>query len=368
MFPNSLRRIFRFNRIEGLYLGLAPTVDLRSAQPGLSAGVFGGWAFAEKSARGGAFASYTRSSITTGLRAERALASTNDFTLPIDEDPGFSALLTSVDDYDYVDRRSAVASISRALGSPNAGRVTVQVGLGDDRAAVAHVAHGLFSAGKRFRPNRGILEGRYTLGTLDLEFHPNVTGDFVSPGVGARAHYEFGRGDLHWDRIEFGLAARHYWGPLSVGAHADGGVVLGRTLPPQQLFELGGAVLLPGYDYKAFAGDQAALFRAFASYRFPIWKRPVRVWQNFFIPGLTPGIAASVQGGCTRGSTESAVEAIRALGVDQNGMPVSVQTGNVRSTFGIGLSFFADLVHVGVARPVDHPAPWRVVAGFGVQF
>ncbi|HMA24201.1 MAG TPA: hypothetical protein VKP00_09400, partial [Gemmatimonadaceae bacterium] len=157
MFPNSLRRLFRFNRIEGLYLGLAPTVDLRSAQPGLSVGLFGGWAFSEKSARGGAFASYTRSSVTTGLRAERALTSSNDFTLPIDDDPGFSALLASVDDHDYVDRRSTVASISRALGSPNAGRVTVQVGLGDDRAAVAHIEHGLFSAGKRFRLNRGIL-------------------------------------------------------------------------------------------------------------------------------------------------------------------------------------------------------------------
>ena len=368
MFPNSLRRIFRFNRIEGLYLGLAPTVDLRSAQPGLSAGLFGGWAFSEKSARGGAFASYARSSVTTALRAERALVSTNDFTLPVDDDPGFSALLTSVDDHDYVDRRSVMASISRALGSPNAGRLTVQIGLGDDRAAVLHIEHGPFSAGKRFRPNRGILEGGYTLGTLELEFHPNVTGDFVSPGVGARAQYEIGRGDLHWDRIELGLAARHYWGPLSVGAHADGGVVLGKTLPPQQVFELGGTDLLPGYDYKTFAGDQSALFRAFASYRFPIWNRPVRVWQNFFIPGLAPGIATSVQGGWTRASTRSAAEAVRELGVDQDGMPVSVPTGSVRSTVGIGLSFFADIVHVGVARPVDHPAPWRVVAGFGVQF
>jgi hypothetical protein len=368
MFPNSLRRIFRFNRIEGLYLGLAPTVDFRSAQPGLSGGVFGGWAFAEERARGGAFASYTRGFVTSGLRAERALASTNDFTLPIDDDPGFSALLTSVDDYDYVDRITGAASMSRALGSPNAGRVTAQIGLGDDRAAIAHIQHGLVTAGKRFRPNRGILEGRYALGTLDFEIHPNVTGDYVSPGLGARAHYEVGRGDLDWERLEVGLAGRHYWGPLSVGAHVDAGVALGKTLPPQQLFELGGTILLPGYDYKAFAGDQAALFRGFTSYRFPIWKRPVRVWRNFFLPGVTPGIAASVQGGWTRASTRGAVEAIRELGVDRDSMPVSAPTGNVRSTFGIGLSFFADLLHVGVARPVDHPAPWRLVAGFGVQF
>ena len=368
LFPNSLRRAFRFNRVEGLYLGIAPTVEFRSAQPGLSAGVFGGWAFSEKTARGGAFTTYTRGRSTIGARAERALVSTNDFTLPIDDDPGFAALLSSVDDYDYVDRKLAAVSLSRAAGGPSAGRATLQLGVGRDDAVAARLERGLISRGTRFRPNRGVLAGGYAFGSIDLELHPEVTGDFVSPGIGARVHYEIGRGNLDWRRIELGLAARRYWGHISVGAHADGGIVGGSPLPPQQLFELGGTDLLPGYDYKAFAGDQAALFRGFVSYRLGIWQRPIRVWQGFLAPGVDPSLDASIQGGWARASSSATLASIRQLGVDENGNPASVPTGNVRSTFGTGFSLFAGLFHVGVARPIDRPAPWRLVAGFGTRF
>lgn len=367
-FPNSMRRVFRFNRVEGLYLGLAPTLDFRSAKPGLSAGVFGGWAFSEKAARGGAFAAYSSGRSTIGLRAERALVSTNDFSLPFDEDPGFAALLTSVDNYDYVDRWLALASFSRAAGAPNAGRATLQLGLGADRAVDARLEHGLFSQGNRFWPNRGATSGNYAFGSFDLELHPGVTGDFVSPGIGARAHYEMGRGDLDWQRTEVSVGARRYWGHLSLGAHVDGGAVRGSPVPPQQLFELGGTSLLPGYDYKAFAGDEAALFRGFASYRFARWQRPVRVWHSFFVPGLNPGVESSIQGGWARASSPAVLASIRQLGVDQAGNPLSTPSGNVRSTIGVGLSFFADLFHVGAARPIDRAAPWKLVAGFGTQF
>ena len=65
--------------------------------------------------------------------------------------------------------------------------------------------------------------------------------------------------------------------------------MLGRDPPPQKLFELGGNEALPGYRYKEFAGDRAALFRTFASYRFDIWRRPVQIWRNLMLPGLSPG-------------------------------------------------------------------------------
>jgi hypothetical protein len=40
----------------------------------------------------------------------------------------------------------------------------------------------------------------------------------------------------------------------------------------------------------------------------------------------------------------------------------------VRATAGAGLSFFSDLVHVGFARPIDRPGPWKLSAGFGASF
>lgn len=367
LFPNSTSRILRFNRVEGLYTGLAPSVDFRSLVPGLSAGAYGGWAWAEQTARGGAFVSYNRGGATYGVRAERSLASTNDFSLPFTDDPGIAAVLSSVDNFDYVDRRTAMFSVTRVLRAVDVGLATVQFGVGDDRSERARVAHGLIGT-KPFRPNRGVADGSYALGVADLELHPNVTGDFVQPGVGLRAHYEVGSGDLGWQRAELSLAARKYVGPVSLAAHADAGLVAGSAPPPQKLFELGGNEALPGYDYKEFVGDRAALFRTFASYRFGLWRRPIRVWQNLTLPGVSPGLALSAQGGWTELSSVGARSSALALGVDDAGVPISAPTHGMRATVGGGITLFSDLLHVGVARPVDHPAPWRFVLGYGGAF
>jgi hypothetical protein len=365
-FPNSTSRIFRFNRVEGAYLGLAPTVDFRSVVPGLSAGAYGGWAFSEKTARGGVFADYHTGQSIYGMRAERALASTNDFTIPLTDDPGFAALIGSVDDNDYVDRRSAMVSATRVFRAIDVGLLTTQLGVAADRPEVARLGHGILAT-TAFRPNRGARSDAYVIGMADLELHPNVTGDFVQPGVGAHVHYEVTNGDLEWQRIELHLSARRYLGPVSFAAHADGGMLLGDHPPPQQLFELGGNELLPGYAYKEFAGDRAALVRSFASYRFGVLQKPIHFIRNFYLPGLSPGIAASIQGGWTEVSSPGAALAVRELGI-VNGEPVSRASGGFRATAGGGVTFFSDLLHVGVARPVDHAASWRFVAGFGASF
>ncbi|HEY4132482.1 MAG TPA: hypothetical protein VGM50_17860, partial [Gemmatimonadaceae bacterium] len=366
-FPNRVSKMFRFNRVEGLYAGVAPSIDFRSAAPGLSAGAFGGWAFAEQTIRGGAYTTYQRKQNTFGIRAERALASTNDFGIPLDDDPGIGALLASIDNYDYVDRWTAMGSLTRVLGSVDVGLFTLQLGGGDDRPEHARVSRGLFESGDGFLPNRGIEPGSYGLSSADIELHPNVSGDYVQPGYGAHAHYELGRGGLNWQRAELGLSARQYWGPISIAAHADGGIVLGNDIPPQKLFEMGGTGLLPGYDYKEFAGDRAVLFRTFASYRFNFLKRPIAFVRNYYLPGLSPGLAVSAQGGWTEISSSAAAASVRALGT-VNGNPISVATNGMRATVGGGVTLFSDLLHLGLARPIDHRAPWEFVLGFGATF
>ena len=198
----------------------------------------------------------------------------------------------------------------------------------------------------------------------DLELHPNVTGDFVEPGVGcARA--------LRSGRRRYRLAARRarafgakIFRTVSLAAHADGGVVLGDDPPPQKLFELGGNEALPGYRYKEFAGDRAALFRTFASYRFDSGVEPIEIFRNFFVPGLSPGIARASQGGWTELSSPGAAQPF-ALGVKRTVCRCPTATDGVRATAGGGFTLFSDLLHLGVARPVDHSAPWRFVVGFG---
>jgi hypothetical protein len=365
--PTKTSEMLRYNRVEGLFTGAIATVQFRDLFPGLSVGVFGGWAWTEGTARGGARASLARGSWILGARAEAELASTNDFALPLDEGAGVGALLAGLDDIDYVDRHTASISATRSLGGFDAVLATVQFGLGSDRAEIARVEHGLFGGG-RFRPNRGIAEGTYALATAEVEVHPNVTGDFVQPGVGARLRYEAGAGDLRWNRAEVALSGRRYWGPFQFSAHADAGALLGRDPPPQKLFELGGNEALPGYSYKEFVGDRAALFRAFASYRFPLWRSPINVFRRFYLPGFGPGLAVGMQGGWAELSSDAARRAVAALGTSTTGEPVSRATDGVRATVGGGITVFSDVLHFGVARPIDRPAPWRFVFGFGQTF
>ncbi|MEO7823416.1 MAG: hypothetical protein ABIS15_07405 [Gemmatimonadaceae bacterium] len=378
--PTKTDNIFRYNRVEGLFTGLEANLRMRDAVPGLTMGGSAGWAWTERTIRGGAQISLRRDPWTTGIRAERQLANTNDFTPPLNpENGGLAAMFGSVDDFDYVDRRIALGSITRTIISPDNYLMTLQFGAGEDRAEIARLEHGV-AGGGTFRPNRGAAEGNYALGAVDIEMHPGVSGDFVQPGLGARVHYEVGRGELEWQRVELLVAGRKYFGPLGLSLQADGGAVVGGTgtalvggannvsIPPQKLFELGGSGTLPGYDYKEFAGDRAVLLRSQATFAFPLWRTPHRLWRTLFVPGLAPGLAAGIQGGWTKLTNEAARSAVTALGAGFSTLPVSRETDGFRATAGVGVTFFAGGVHFGFARPIDHKAPWKFVWGLGHTF
>jgi hypothetical protein len=365
-FPTTVSRMVRFNRVEGLFTGLAPSIDFRSAAPGLTASAFGGWAWSEQTARGGGFVTYRRSNTITAIRAERALASTNDFTPPLADDPGFGALLGSLDNYDYVDRRSAKISATRIIGSVNTALATIDVGVDNDRSERNSISHGVFST-TAFRPNRGVYAGASARIGAELEIHPDVSGEFVEPGIGARVRVDAANGDLDWTRGEVRLSARKYHGPVSLVAEVNGGALFGANPPPQRLFELGGDESLPGYDYKQFVGDRAALFRTSLSYQLGLWKRPIRAWRDIFLPGVAPGLAMSIQGGWSELSSVGASLAANSLTAGTS-LPAPEPTSDVRATAGAGLTFFSDLLHVGVARPIDRRANLRFVAGFGAAF
>ncbi|HWL40978.1 MAG TPA: hypothetical protein VNO75_12145 [Gemmatimonadaceae bacterium] len=366
--PTRTENVFRYNRVEGLFTGLEANYRMRSAVPGLSMGGSAGWAWTQQTVRGGGNITLRRDPWTTGLRAERLLSNTNDFIPPLNpENGGLAAMFGSVDDFDYVDRRIATASVSRVMGGPGKAIVTLQGGAGNDRPEISRLEHGV-TGGGTFRPNRGAAQGTYGLGVFEAELHPGVSGDFLQPGLGGRVHYEVGSGTLDWQRAEVMLAGRKYLGRFAFSLQADAGAVYGDTIPPQQLFELGGSGALPGYEYKEFAGDRAALLRSQVTYAFPIWRMPLRVWTTLFIPGFAPGIAAGIQGGWTDISTPAAQTAVDALGAGFSVTPVSRATDGFRATASVGLTFFSGSAHIGFARPIDHQAPWKFVWGLGHSF
>jgi hypothetical protein len=150
--------------------------------------------------------------------------------------------------------------------------------------------------------------------------------------------------------------------------------------PPQQLFELGMENGLPGYDYKEFAGDRAALLRGEALYRLPLLRAPLRVRVPFtrrttlVLPGASPSIAVGVQSGWTHATTEATRRSMARLGsrrdgrgavlLDSDGVPIPVsrETNDVRTTIDIALRLFGS-IDFGVARAVDKRAEWRFYWG-----
>jgi hypothetical protein len=371
--PRTLGEVFRFNRIEGLFTGLAVDRELRQSSPRLTTRASLGWAWAEHTARGSFSLNRQTTRTTTGLRFERSLAHTNDFQPPFAWSATLSALLGSSDDFDYLDRWTATAVVNRRLGTKERSLFWLEVGPGRDRAVQQNVSRGLFVAtNEGFRPNRGIREGNYFRTAAALDLNPEVSGMFVDRGVGVRFFYERTDGSLRWQRLEFRLAARREVGPFQVYARGDAGTLLG-TPAPQALFEIGGNEGLTAYGYKEFAGDNAALGRAVIGYTLPVWRAPIRLPGQFIIPGLAPGLAAGIHAGWTEISNAAARRAVLELGTRPDtttgiAMPISRATNGVRSTAEFLLTFFNGALAAGITRPIDTHGAWKLTARMGQGF
>lgn len=347
--------VVRTDRVQGLFTGIGGVYRYRDAVPGLTLRSAVGYAWSEGAVRGRAVAEYRRGRTLAALRAVRSLDITNDFRNPYDSG-STTGMLFGRDDYDYVDRRSVSVHLVRFIGEPQQGSLRFETGFVHDRGAMANVLQSPLGLGRSFRANRAVVAGDYFRSAAILEWHPDVTLEFLRTGLGARISYERGDGQLPYQRVEGRFTARTNRGPLAFGARLD----LGATdpnAPPQQLFELGANQNLPGYDYKEFAGDQAAVLRGQVLWRFGVLGAPVRLTQRLWLPPVAPGLAFGLQAGYARASTTATASTVTLLG--------STTTGHVRSSASFTLRFFGQAVGVGVARPLDYPAKWRWVFEFG---
>ena len=371
--PRSLGEVFRFNRIEGVYTGIAAEHAFRDRAPGLSIRGSLGYAWAEQVPRGMLGIQRTLGRSTTGIRLERALSHTNDFQPPLTYGATLSALLGSADDFDYLDRRTASLFFARTYGPRNRSQVRFEAGAGSDNAVQQNVSKGLYVAkGQGFRPNRGIREGDYVRSAVALDINPQVSGMFVDRGVGATIHYERADGDLRWQRLELRTAARREVGPFQVYARGDAGTLLGSPAP-QVMFELGGDLGLSAYDYKEFAGDRAALVRTVVGYTLPILRAPIRLPSLLVLPGLAPGVAAGVHGGWAEISGAKARQALLELGAREDSagnatIPLSRPTAGMRASAEFLVTFFSGALAFGVTRAIDQPDKWKFTGRIGQGF
>jgi hypothetical protein len=356
---------------------MAAMYRFRDSAPGLTIAGRLGWAWAEGTPRGGATARLLRDRWRTSAILERALVNTNDFLPTLEGDATLGALIGTVDDFDYVDRWQATFSAGRILGKNRGGLLSVEIGPGYDAAVTRNVKHGIFYQDSLFRLNRTAATGAYMRESVSLELHPNVSGDFLEPGIGAGISYTRGDGAVRWNRVEGKLIGRHVHGGLMYAARLDAAAVFG-GVPPQQLIEFGENEGMPGYGYKQFGGNRAALLRGGFVYNLPFLRAPLHIKHLLVVPNVSPGFGASIQGGWADASNAAARAALASFGyrIDQrtgepilgpNGAfePVTRVTGGFRSTADIFITLFGGAIGFGIARPLDHAAPWRFSLGGG---
>jgi len=374
-----------FDRVEGLYTGFGASLRFRDAAPGLVARANAGYAWTEQTLRGGTELSWIHERWTLGVHAARTLDNTNDFVTPFTSGPGLEALLVQ-DDYDYVDRRRATASLLRswAPASSLAPLLTRwELGVGRDDGERTRLTRGIFPPSilmndSLLRPNRGVAPGDYVRGAFTLDYNPGVDAGYVRAGLGARLRYEGGGGQLAWQRVEGRLAGNQIYGPFLLGARLDGGIVAGTRIPPQQIFEIGYGEGLLAYDYKEFGGDRAAVMQEEALYALPLWRRPLRIGA-FILPSPSPAVALGAQHGWADASTRAARLALIGLGprVDPatnvplldpaTGLPLpaSRPTDGIRTSIDLTLRFFGNSIALGVAQALESGAKPGLVFRLG---
>lgn len=368
--PERVNDVVHVNRIEGVWTGLGITRRFREQAPGLMMRAIAGYAWSERAARGRAIVEYNRARARYALRVGRSLDITNDFRVAFDSGNATNAIF-GIDDYDYVDRRSAMLSVAHLLPGRFGSAMRIDAGLVDDRQARVAMERSLIGR-HQFRENRAVLEGRYARSALTIDWRPDINGELMRMGYGGRVYYERGDGDADYQRVELRGATRWNSGRVTIAARADVGQVFGRVIPPQQLFELGSSEALPGYGFKEFAGDRAALFRGVAMYRFNIWQVPVPLTRRLWLPSPSPALSVGIQAGWTDISTAAARVAVDQLGIIDPAQlalwrPVSRGSDGVRATVTGGLRFFGGAVGVLLARPVDHRGGWHLRLTLGGQ-
>jgi hypothetical protein len=368
----------RFNRVEGLYTGLSLMPRLRDAAPGLTLPVTGGYAWSEHRARGAAGAVWERNGFRVEAGAARLLEVTNKFRNQFDS-PKFGAVVGR-DPWDYVEREQGAAAVVRSLETGGGSILRAEVARVSDRSVKRNMEHGL--SGALLRINRNITPGTYWRAQGLLDWHPEVSPLFARDGIGFRGEIEAGSGDLDYTRVEGRLVLRKSLAPFFFIARLHAGAVFATDPPPQQLFELGGPAGLPGYEYKEFAGDRAALLRVRMSYPLPLLALPIRIGSGITLPSLAPAISIGFQGGFTDAHTTGGLAAIRALGDkydDKTGelvtdpvtgepLPAAIATDRVRSSVDVRIGVFGDALAVGLARALESGRKTKFVLAFGRQF
>ena len=342
--------LFRYNRVEGAFVGLA--ARLEPGDPDArdwDVYATGGWAFAEKTARGELSARWHPQPATPGgarwtlaATGYRRLVDTQAFRPPLQWDLGYTlgAALAGYDVRDYLDATGATLQLTRQSGRFLArlgGRWEAQ------DSVTRNVSGGLFGgASANFPPIAAMEPGTHAAVEGGVRWARGAGALSLGNSLLADLRGDVGLGDFHTQRVAALLSFRRTGTYVTLVGRGDAGMVAGEA-PPQFLFRFGGIEGLRGYDRNEFGGSEAALGRGRLLLHLPPYgSRPVASAAGFMIPPLRPAVVFSIDAGWSDVSTRSA-PALARLG--------SRVTDGVRWSYGAGISIFQDALSVEYVRP-----------------
>ena len=372
-----LADVIRFNRVEGWSTGATLEYAPGAAARDLIVRAAATWAWTERTIRGRveAIRRGEHDNWRAGVRLARSLDITNDFTSPRDSGGALVAALGGVDDYDYVDRRSATVWYGWDL-VPHQGTIRVEVGAAADASVPARLTRGVFPGAAPFRANRGVDAGSYLRAALVAEWNPAINAGALASGIGAMLRSEVASAELAWHRTTVRLNARADAGSMGYALRVDGGILTSRNAPPQQLFELGGGSAFPGYAYKEFAGDRALAAHARASWKLPIMRSPLRVLGCTCLTSPAPELAVTLHSASLAASGSATVASIARSGTvgdsvgsvpapPGSGVPLARSTDGMQTSIEVGFRLFGGAATMALARPLHTGARWRMLLVLG---
>jgi hypothetical protein len=355
--------LFRYNRVEGAFLGAGVRVD--PADPldrRWDAYGTAGWAFAESTARGEVAVRWRPPTAapgsTVGLTAYRRLADSRTFRPSIEWGwlHSIPAALAGSDPRDYFDAVGADLGWSRRAGSWR-----TRLGIRWEQHDSVRIGTGryLFGEAAEFGPLAPVSPGTRATAEVELAFARGSGAFGLGDGTVASLRAEAAGGSLGSHRATALVSLRRSWEPFTLAARFDAAHVLG-DVPPQLLVRLGGEQGLTGYAASEFAGSSGAVARGRILLGVPPRsRRPLVRLGPFFVPPLRPALVALGEVGWTEASARAA-PALDLLG--------ATTTDGAIGAWGAGVSVFDDALTLERVQPADRERPARWYLGVSRWF
>lgn len=362
--PERGEHFFRYNRVEGPFLGAAVSAESAPRDGGhWEAYATAGWAFAEETARGEAAARLIQESPgpfgqrqgwSASAGVYRRLRDTQVFRPAFRWDLGYSlnAALGGYDILDYYDA-AGVELLGGIRRGPWSGRIGGRWERHD--SVTRNTESFLFGSARRFPPVAPADPGTHAGVEGELRYARGGGAFSVGNSVIASVRGEAGFGDWGFGRVVGLLAGRRSLGPYATLAlRGDAAHVFGEA-PPQYLLRFGEAEALRGYEPNEFGGTTAAIGRGrLLLFLPPYTQRPLARAGFFIIPPLRPALVLSGTAAWAEVAGRSEDELLRVG---------SRPTDGTRRTVGVGVSIFEDAFSVEYSIPLEEDEDGRWTIG-----